>query len=78
MKRLTLILFLALFAGCEKPDKDCHVCTVTTMWVYVGHTVTAVKEFPYCDVDAEWIKTFETINTYSDTTTNMVQTCKCD
>jgi hypothetical protein len=77
MKCLLLTILLLLFTGCDKPESDCYVCTVTTMWVYTGHTVTSVKEFPYCNVDAEWIKTFETINTYSDTTTNMVQTCKC-
>jgi hypothetical protein len=61
---------------CEQ-QKDCYVCTVKTQWFRGDFIVTSERDYPYCDVDEEWINNFEIINTYSDTTTNIVQTCKC-
>ena len=76
---LGIILLIAttlIVTRCEE-HQDCYVCTVKTQWFYGDFFVTSEKDFPYCDVDKEWLNNFEIINTYSDTTTNMVQTCKC-
>ncbi len=72
---IALVIIYLLLTQCTK--EDCHVCTVTTTWFYGSHTVTAEKSYPYCDVTSQFLKDFEAINTYSDTTTKMIQTCIC-
>jgi len=73
-----LLIFSTLFllVKCEA-NQNCYVCTVKTQWFYGDFVVTSERDYPYCEVDEEWIDNFETINTYSDTLTKMVQTCKC-
>lgn len=53
---------------------ECYVCTVRTTWYYVGSTITAEKDYLYCDVDQEWIVNYIRINNYTDTTSNPMMT----
>jgi hypothetical protein len=70
-----IVLFLKILQ-CSK-EKDCYVCTIKTTWIYGTHTVTAIKDEPFCDVSKQFIGDFEHFNTYSDTSSKMIQTCKC-
>jgi len=73
---LFVVVIILLFFSCEK-HQNCYVCTVKTQWFYGDYVVTSERDYPYCDVDKQWIENFEKINTYSDTLTKMVQTAKC-
>jgi len=75
-----ILLSTLLISRCESPEPEpqtCFVCTVKTTWFYGLYTVTSERDYSYCDVDQEWVKHFESINTYTDTLTKMIQTCNC-